>query len=52
MWWLLLVYSVEGYSADTVYRTLDQCMEQKAEQDLCVEVVVQFALWPERGPTS
>lgn len=43
MWWLLLVLTAEGYSADTVYNSLDKCLAAKAAEDVCVRVNVSFA---------
>lgn len=43
MWWMLLVLTVEGYSADSVYKNLDECLAARGEADVCVRVNISFA---------
>lgn len=43
MWWLLMVFTVEGYVADTVYNSLDRCLAARGKDDVCVQVNVSFA---------
>lgn len=50
MWWLLLVFTVEGYRAEIIVQTESQCAAIKhTEQDLCIPVQVSF---PEMGPAT
>lgn len=43
MWWMLLIYTLEGYQAEQIYSSLEQCEQEKiTEQDLCLAVEIRF----------
>jgi hypothetical protein len=50
MWWMLLILTVEGYAAHSVYPGLEQCEQNKlTDEDRCELVEVRF---PQMEPMS
>jgi hypothetical protein len=48
MWWMLLILTVEGYRADSIYPTLELCVKQlNNSQGQCIPVEVRPIDYPQ-----